>query len=413
MLNEFTRADTQVLSSGDLGLKLEISRNQDELRGVWQDLETRAGGSVFQSWEWCRSWSGCAAQTLGETCVVIVGRDEGGIVRLVLPFGMRVRAGVRQLGWFGQSHSNYGLGVIDPAIVDRLTPDAAATLLNTIGNELKVDLIHLAGQPQDWGGRLNPFARLAGVSDANDTYWIELEPDFASQRARLFSSRKRSQLKRKEKKLFQGERGAYVRAGTAAQKQQFLDVFFEQKRSQLDDMGADNAFASAEIKQHYRTLITDTGPQSGLILDAVVVDDYPVAVALQMRQQNGQQTCMYLLNSSIAPGQHSASSPGALLLHHCIDLAHAAGATRYDLGPGTLPYKLEWQPTTVPLINSVLPLTIKGLAAASCMTPAIMGKRLLKRSKHLRPLAQAMRRSFSTGGSQTALTGAGTGSGPT
>lgn len=364
------------------GLTISLADGLSGLERDWRELGVTARYSAFQSWSWLETWCAIAAPANGERPVIVVGRDDAGAARVILPFGVTRRLGVNALGWLGQSHANYGMGIVAPELAIRLQPAELQAVLARVARLAGADVVHLARQPAAWDGIANPFAALAATRDVNDSYLLALETDFAAQDARLFSARTRAGLRRKERKLagmgeVRFERGP-ERAGA------LIESFLAQKRGQLADAGVASDFDNPAICELYRAMA-----RAGAIdVQALSVDGEPAATVVAATHQGR----IYMLNTSIADGRVREASPGALLIRHHVEAAARGKATHYDFGPGEAAYKRDWEPEVVALTTTALAVTARGAALATALGAVQATKRTIKRTPVLWSLAKRVRR---------------------
>lgn len=364
------------------GLEIAVADRLDGLRPDWELLGATARFSAFQSWAWLETWCAIAAPAIGERPVIVIGRDDAGTARIILPLGITRRMGLAALGWLGQSHANYGMGLLAPELAMRLEAAEVQALLARIARAAGADVVHLARQPSSWDGIDNPFAALGRTRDVNDSYVLGLERDFAGQEARLFSSRTRASLRRKERKLAGlGE----VRFLTGREYTgDLVESFLVQKRGQLAEAGIVSDFDQPAICDVYRKLAR----AGGLDVHALCVGGEPAATVVATTHQGR----VYMLNTSISAGRAREASPGALLIRHHVATAAGSGATHYDFGPGEAAYKRDWEPQVVALTTTVLAVTARGAALAAALGAVRAAKRTIKRTPVLWSIAKRVRR---------------------
>ena len=364
------------------GLAISVTDDLDGFQADWEALGTTARFSAFQSWAWLEAWCVIAAPAIGERPVIVIGRDDAGSPRLILPLGVTRRLGLKALGWLGQSHANYGMGIIAPDLAPRLEPAQVQALLARVARMAGADVVHLARQPSVWDAIANPFAALAATRDVNDSYILALEPDFAAQEAGLFSARTRAGLRRKERKLA-GFGEVRVLSGSA-RAEALIESFLAQKRGQLAEAGVASDFDRPAICDVYRAMA-----RAGILdVHALSVSGEPAATVVAARHQGR----VYMLNTSLAEGRVREASPGALLIRHHVETAASGGATHYDFGPGDAPYKRDWEPKVVALTTTVLAVTARGAALAAALGAVQATKRTIKRTPVLWSLAKRVRR---------------------
>lgn len=366
------------------GYTIAFSPTPLPVEAAWRRLEGYETASVFQSFDYVQAWLRTAASATGEEPVFVTATRDGDVAFL-LPMAVVRTMGVRALVWLGQSHSNYGMGLLHPDALDAAVREDwdVDAFLSEIARRVGADLVHLDNQPAAWAGRVNPFAACRrAMRTANDTFVVRLEDDFAAHYKKLYSSRTLSGLKRKQRKLEELGKVVFARPVAPDQRRDVLAWFFACKSTQLAQAGAWSPFDAAEIQALYREL--SQSPQD-FVVDELTVDGTRVAMGMTARAGR----TAYLLNTVHQGDKYARCSPGALLLHRMVADAHAAGARVYDFGPGALPYKLEWEPAVVPLMASTHLVRAGGFPAYAALVIGGLLKAKVKR--HPRLLALALR----------------------
>lgn len=380
------RSSWRRLNLPDMDLAIEMHTSVAPLGSDWRTLDATADASLFQSWAWISAWSETAQRESGERPVIVIGRDGTGAIRMILPLSVHRMFGQPVLGWLGQSHSSYCLPIIDRALPFAPSPNELRGWLTEIALRSGAVAVHLAQQPVTWNGQPNVFAALPGLATANDSFQLTLDQDFDQQLARTFSPKTRASFRRKERRLDQLGTVVHQRAATAAERHALLDVFLREKRAQLRQAGAANAFERAEIERFYRSLGDRSAPS--LEIEALHVGGDIAAVVLAMR--HGKH--LYMLNTVIADGAHRDASPGQLLLRRHIASAQADGLTLYDFGPGEARYKVDWDPSRLAVRSALFAVHPLGAPLVLANRGRIAAKRLVKRTPMLWDMAQRLRR---------------------
>ncbi len=393
------------VSAGGLALTLELHSDIDAHAPLWDEI-TAAGAraSIFQSHGWLSAWTRTAAAQSGETALVVTARCADGRLQMLLPLGITRVAGQPVAGFLGQSHSNYGLALVEPQFAERLTAADVRGLFRAIARTVQLTAVRLDRQPASWNGRPNPFAA-GGIVSANDSHVLPMTQPFDEFFAERFSARTRSTLRRKARKL-SGLGGYRISpASDAARRMELIALFLAAKSRQLRDGGIPDVFGDPGVVAFYRALAGQP-PGSPQAIEITALEAGGMIGAIALTIDEGDRR--YLLNTALLDENLRESSPGLLLLTGDIEDACAAGRTHYDFGPGAAAYKSAWAPEVVPLVTSIFPISSAGAPLAAWMTAAAIAKRTIKRNPKLWSLARDTRRSlFGTG-----LNGAGNGALP-
>lgn len=396
------RRDRTVVRAAGLVLSIDLHDDIAAIAPFWDEIAaTGARASVFQSFGWLSSWSRTAAAISGETPLVVTARCAEGRLRLLLPLGLEHAGGVTVAGFLGQSHANYGMALVDPALAPGLSRSVVRHLFHAIARDTPIAAVCLDRQPATWLGRPNPFALAGGLVSANDSHVLTLRTPFDDLYAARFSARTRSTLRRKARKV--SSLGGYRMsdARDAAQRLDWTSRFLEAKSRQLRNGGIADLFGDPALIAFYRSLAAlpeTAAPRVGI--SALEAGGEVGAIALTI--DDGDRR--YLLNTALVSDGLREWSPGLLLLTDCIASAATAGLTHYDFGPGAATYKSAWAPDVVPLMTTILPLRATGLPVAGWITAAALAKRTIKRNPALWALArQTRRRLFGAGAHQAEL----------
>jgi CelD/BcsL family acetyltransferase involved in cellulose biosynthesis len=366
------------------GLEIEIGVAPDAIATDWQVLEASGTASVFQSWRTVSLWTAHAASPRGEKPIIVTGR-QAGVLRLVLPLSCARRGGATVLQWLGQSHFNYGMGLIAPDLIDRLDPGACDELLIRIARSVGADAVHLDRQPTHWAGRINPFAASPCARlTANDTFVVPLERDYAAQYKRLFPKRTLQPIKRRQRRLEEMGPISYAPPQDRESRRKAFTWFVARKRAQLAETSRHSPFDEPGIAAFYEALLEEAGHFE---IEQILVGTQ--RAALGMTLYGGD--IAYGINTAHADA-FSRGSPGTLLQHHIIARVHAKGARAYDLGPGYLPYKMDWAPDVIPLVATAHAVRLAGLPMQIRTVATTLLKARIKRSPRLARLSRSIGR---------------------
>lgn len=381
-----------VAGLGGRSLALGTHDTLDGLERLWEEIAAEgAEASVFQSHRWLSIWSATAARHAGERPLIVTGRSADRRLQMVLPLGIKRRFGLNVAGFLGQSHANYGLGFLAPDLAATMTDADIVALFRAIARLTPIDAVHLDHQPAAWNGVRNPFVTSDAMVSANDSHVLPLEQDFSTLHARLFSSKTRSTMRRKERRLNELGGCHLGKAKESIERLHLIESFMAAKSRQLREAGISDLFSEPGLRQFYHALARQPEgitPQIDVIALAAAGDVGAVAVMAD----DGRRR--YLLNTALTSQRMRDLSPGQILLTNDIAQACAAGTSAYDFGPGSAAYKSAWAPRRVPLMTTLLALTPAGLPLVTAMRAKDRLKRLIKRTPALWHVAQRLRRTL-------------------
>ena len=196
-----------------------------------------------------------------------------------------------------------------------------------------------------------------------------------------------SGLRRKRKKLEELGQVSFRQPAEEPEISAAIAWFIEQKRAQLQRSGRPSPFDQPGIADLYRGL---AGDARHVEIDELMVGDDRLAVGITAYTHE----TAHFLNTACVDDERARHSPGTLLLHAMIERAHAGGARNYDFGPGRLAYKLEWEPSVIPLTATTRLVRPHGLMAYLTLIVSVWLKARVKRSTALASLADAVQRQW-------------------
>lgn len=371
---------------------LQIFRTLDEAKPVWRRLEATGAGTAFQSYRWAEAWTAHVSASRGERPLIIAGSNAQGEPQFLLPLATQTIQGATVLGWLGQSHATYAMGVYAPGAAETLTPDCLKSMLSLVRSEvIGLSALQLRNQPASWRGAANPFSGLDAVPSANRSHVVALTPGTPADVAGTLSKSTRGKLKRSARRLEALPGFTFESAASNERRLALLETFFAQKKKQFAERGIGNPFEEPSIASFYRDLATAReGAPALLECSALHTQGEVLATATSI----SSGACRHLLTLSLgdmAP-EVLKLSPGLTLMQLLMEQASADGLPAYDLGAGEGQHKVIWQPAPVELFDVYMPLTIGGYAVTLAASGGALAKRLIKSNRRLWQAAQQARK---------------------
>ena len=371
-------------------ISLQYANTPATFATEWAELEADGAGTLFQSFRWIDAWCRTVAPSRNERPLIVAGYGANGRVEFILPMAVRRAKGLSVLGWLGQEHAGYNMGLY--ADGGRRLPrgEALAELLHTVAaSDPAIGLIHLAGQPARWAGADNPLSTLPPQPAANSAFVLSINGTFEAVYERSVSKSTRTALKRKQKKL--AEHGGFTidDAATADERLRRLDVYFRQKARQLATIGAADPFADPAIKAFYRDLCGAGGREPVHQSLVARIGEQVLATANGITHRGR----FYLLTASLDDvGELGKYSPGTILFLEQVRRQIAAGSTVYDFGAGDGRHKSMWSPQRLDLFETYMPTSAAGWAHSTLRSTHCYAKRVVKNNPALFDMARKMRR---------------------
>ncbi len=357
------------------------------LEAAWRELEARALVTPYQSYGWVRAYVETIGAAEGLVFRYVLLRDGGGAPRALLPLVITRRSGARFAEFIGGKHANYHMGLYAPEFAARFDAALAGAMLAEIGAAIGgLDALVFVNQPQGWQGHVNPPALIASGPSPSRAYKLALIPgDGEATFRRSMSSHARKKLKNKRSRFADFGPSTMRRALEPAEIERVVAAFLAQKAERFRLMGIPDPFAPPAIR---RFLVEGAlGERPALEVYSLELAGRCVATyigAVQGGRFSGMATAFDMSSETVK------TSPGELLLAELIRLKCAEGFTSFDLGVGEARYKTSFCDDHDDLVDSFLPLTMKGRLFVALARARREIKRRIKASPLALRLAQRL-----------------------
>lgn len=370
------------------GLTAEVFCDLDAVEALWRGLEADPGclATPYQRFDWVRAYQ--RAKGAPEALRIVVLRDPAGRPRILMPLAVARTRGVAIAGILGGGHANYHLPLFSGRDAAAVPVEDVTAALVAIGRSAGIDVYALGHQPRTWDGAVNPLA-LVGEPAPSDGYGLMLGPDPEATVRRAFSADARKKLRSKEKRLVEAHGPiAYRQAGTRAEAERFLAAFHAQKAARFAAMGISDPYADPAIRGFLAAAAAGERPAMEVHALVLAASGRVLAVfggAVDAVRYSGMMTAFD------ADPDIARFSPGDLLLQHLVRDQTARGRRAFDLGVGEARYKASICDETIPLVDVVLPVTLRGHAYGLIATRLTRLKRRIKRDPRLYGLVRRVR----------------------
>jgi CelD/BcsL family acetyltransferase involved in cellulose biosynthesis len=332
----------------------------------WRTLEADANGSVYQRYDWCKTWFDCFAASLQAKALVIIIYQQGRPILLLPLYRRKTSLGLVRAQFMGDCHASIRLPLSarSAGVSEALSKVAAngqlmAMISAALGQqEVHVDLVTFGCMPQSFAGAQNVLFPAARSLCHDQIFVSELSDDFAtlSQQRRGDSHLKK--LRKKMRGLDAMGEVSFQRASTAQEVSMALDAFLEQKRARLNANKLDNAFDNADDRDFIRMLGHRSIEEGSRTLDVytLTLSGKIIAVFAGGRFDG---TFSGAINSISSDPAITQRSPGEIIVHRLIESLCGEGQRSFDLGIGGSHYKHGWCEGHA-LRQVCLPITFKG-----------------------------------------------------
>ncbi|MGY2050649.1 GNAT family N-acetyltransferase [Methylobacterium sp. JK268] len=373
--------------AGALPWRIRAYASLPEAEPAWRRAVAAGGCSVFQTYEWLSAWWETLGARAGtRPCIVHVTARDGTDL-LLLPLGIRRRAGLRVLEFLGGDRADYAMPVVAPAA--SWEPARVALLWAGILEALPpVDLVRLQRMPRRLDGVENPLAQLPGLRPdplgASGAALPSTFEAFAKARSTQFFAQNR----RLARRLAETGPVRLTFAESEAERLAVTRFVIAQKARWQRESGLRDTFARGEVASFYER-VTRTAFREGGIGAAGLWVGGDLVAGLWGAEFRGRY--VYLV-SSYRP-DWSRFAVGRLLTEGVIRALIARGDLHtYDLTVGDEGYKASWADHALPLLALVAGRTRRGRLAAAFLAavpalrasgPARRALALLRRTRRV------------------------------
>ncbi len=373
--------------------RISLTHSFADIADMWKSFEGNALCTPFQHYHWLESWYREIGRHKGVTPCLFHGTDADGSTLFILPLAYWSHPGtrIRILGWLGDEHSNYKMGLFRRDWLKTLTAQGASEIMNeAIGFLPQIDLISLCAGPGVWEGISNPFTKKAALPSASHAHAITLEKDFEA----LYAARRSAAtIKKARKRERSFNRHHPLETGLAASPDEIrkiLDEMFRQKEFRLAEMGVHNFFADKGVKEFFiENALSENDKRTRRFHLFYLKAGGEVAATWMGISHRGRMCGM--MNTMSSKPELRKHSPGEVLLRYAIKYCCENGFHTFDLAVGESRYKAEWCDQNLPLYETIIPVTLKGHLHERAARLRLKAKRLIKQSRLLWPLCQRLR----------------------
>lgn len=327
----------------------------EEILPLLEGLEA----SPFQSPHWLSAWMDVFGGCPGVECFLVTLESTSGVIALALPLVRRREAGLRILEGPDFGVTDYTAPLIRRAVVSQLP--VGDELLKLIRTALPAaDLLRLNRLCPLVQGMVNPLYAEHWTQPNRMSGWrLPLPESWAEYYDRL-SARMRDKLGRNGRRFARAPATSIaliqdVDAALAA-----LATLDALQAGRIKDKGLDYHLNAPLHAAFYRRLV-ELGIANGRTLMSELRSEN-LMVAANFAVRHGSEL-VYLRVANLF-GEWGKMSPGLLANEHLIREAQAAGVRVFDFGMGNYEYKRRFGAEETPLVDLVLPLSLKGWPAA-------------------------------------------------
>jgi CelD/BcsL family acetyltransferase involved in cellulose biosynthesis len=386
--------DLSIVSAGSLFMagmiSVSIHDRMEPLEAQWRALEALNINSLHHGYDWCRAWIAQYKRPL----IIVEGRMQGELA-FILPLEVVRGRMFTSAQFIGAEHSNLNTGLLTQRFIDAATPE----LMTTIGAAIRgavgnVDFVLLSNIPEQWRGVAMPFAMLPSVENQNHAFALTMQPDFVATLAQLSARRRRKKFSSSHRKLDAVGGYEHVVAETSAEKNRFLDLFFEQKGARLVELDLPNVFACPRTREflHQAAQLPQTEERFALRLHALRMTggehegEIPAIAGLSRKGDH-----LIVQFCTIGSGPLTQAAPGELLFHLMVEQYNTKQLGLFDFGIGDMAFKRSWTNIETVQVNVTIPVTPLGRLAALKEETATRLKAVIKQNPAIYAFLQRIR----------------------
>jgi CelD/BcsL family acetyltransferase involved in cellulose biosynthesis len=350
-----------------------------EIEDLWRGFELDAITTPFQNFDWIAAYATTVSSVQGHRTCALLGRDADDDLAFILPLEIGSCMGARVATVPGGAHANVQMPLLS-ASGSRLSPrPLRRALVKTARKMGGIDALHFRAQPRAWAGHPNPFAAVA-LSTGERLHSLALDRDPADTWDRVIGRSWRKKLRQKRRRLEALGKVAYHSAASARESDAILATFFEQKAERFREQRIPNPFVGATQEFLHRAARAACDGHVALDLHAMTLDSRIVAV---FGATSDARSACGMFNSFAPDPELLRTSVGHLLLVEVIGHYARTGRRHFDLGVGEADYKETFCESAEPVVETILPVTTRGIAYAALASAALTAKRMIKRRPSL------------------------------
>ncbi len=367
----------------------------DELEPVchdWQALEVDAVCTPFHGYAWTHAWRTHVEAAGQARAAIVVGRDDKGIVQMILPLALRKHGPVTALEWLAGQHATYTGGLFRPSFLNQLSKTDFLDLWSRVVEVLPpFDIVQFLAQMPMIDGEVNPTTHLGAKENASPYFCITIDAEWEDlHRQRRSKSTRRSE-RRRERQLNEIGPMKFETHYDGPALAQATEVMFKQRSARFGEQGIHDFLSDPGMADFYRALTKMTPRIHGMegFVSSLSVGDTMAAGLLNLIHKNKN----YALVSSMTTDEVLRKpSPGEILMRHTLEHCCDKGLDAYDCGGGYDIYKDSWSDIKFRTADTVAPRTLLGSAYAGSFNGFLAAKSHIKQSPALWKAFKSLRK---------------------
>ena len=365
-------------------LSLSVVDDLSAVADEWQEFETTADCTAFQSFAWHAAWQKYVGVLSGVTPAIVVGRKCDRIL-FIMPLAVEYGKLASRLVWHASDLCDYNAPLLAPDFSEHVNAAAFVNLWTELGEllrahaHLRYDVVVLESMPEVVGKQVNPFRHLQVALNPSGAYLMNIAGDWDRFYKEKRSSATRRHDRSKRKRLAESGAVSFVTATEPCQIEKNLDALFAQKAVSFARRGVPNFLARPGYRDFFRDVAANPLTRCFVHVSKLEVGSLAAATNFGLILRGRY----YHVIASYDAGELSRFGPGTAHLHELIAYALQRGCTEFDFTVGDEPYKRDWCDRELKLYDLRTATTPRGWIVASVSVAANRLKRLVKQTPAL------------------------------
>jgi len=378
--SDLAQSDSLAVSRPRREISFELFDELDPVCHDWQALEAEAVCTPFHTYAWTHAWQTHVESASQARAAIVVGRDNNGIVQVILPLALRKHGPVTILEWLAGEHATYTGGLFRPSFLNQLSKTDFLDFWAKVVDVLPpFDIVQFLSQMPMINDQFNPTTHLGARTSASPYFCITIDAEWEElHRQRRSKSTRRSE-RRRERQLNEIGPMKFETHYEGPALAQATEVMFKQRGARFGEQGIHDFLSDPGMADFYRVLTKMTPRSHGIegFVSSLSVGGTMVAGLLNLIHKNKN----YALVSSMTMDEAMRKpSPGEILMRHTLKHCCDKGLEAYDCGGGYDIYKDSWSDIKFHTADTVAPRTMLGSAYAGSYNGFLMAKSHIKQS---------------------------------
>jgi CelD/BcsL family acetyltransferase involved in cellulose biosynthesis len=385
---ESRTAEAPAWSAASRIASVDILGDLSQAETIWRRLEGQQHFSTpYQRFDFLGPWQRLVGERENLRPFIVIAYDIERRPLLLLPLALKQEHGIRIARFMGGKHATFNMALWDRDFAADATRADLEALISAIRARSEADVLAFSQQPQSWRDLRNPMALMSHQASANDCPLMTIVPD-APPTERISNSFRR-RLKGKERKIKMLPGYRYRVAATDAEIGRLLDAFFRIKPLRMAEQKLPNVFADPGVEDFIRRVCMMPLAGGGHVIDIHALECDDEIIAIFAGVADGYRFSMMF--NTYTMSENSRFSPGLILVRNIVDHYAERGYRALDLGIGSDSYKILFCKGNEPIIDSFIPLNLRGTIAAAAMSGVNRAKHLVKHTPALFHVVQKLR----------------------